>query len=70
MKPVIQTPAIRVAILAYDGVQSLDLCGPHDAFDSANGLKPGAYETVVVTLDGQPFRSESGLRLAPDRSTP
>jgi transcriptional regulator GlxA family with amidase domain len=66
LKPHIHAPAVRVAILAYDGVQSLDLCGPHDAFDSANALKPGAYDVLVVTLDGQPFRSESGLRLAPD----
>lgn len=66
MKPIIHNPAVRIAILAYDGVQSLDLCGPHDAFASANALKPGAYEPLVVTLDGQPFRSEAGLRLTPD----
>jgi transcriptional regulator GlxA family with amidase domain len=66
VKPHIHAPAIRVAILAYDGVQGLDLCGPYDALDSANALKPGAYEALVVTLDGRPFRSEAGLRLAPD----
>jgi transcriptional regulator GlxA family with amidase domain len=66
LKPHIQTPAVRVAILGYEGVQGLDLCGPYDAFDSANQLKPGAYETLVVTLDGRPFRTEAGLRLTPD----
>ena len=59
-------PAIRIALLGYDGVQTLDLSGPLDAFGSANGLKPGAYATMVVTLDGAPFVSEAGLRITPD----
>jgi transcriptional regulator GlxA family with amidase domain len=59
-------PAIRIALLGYDGVQTLDLSGPLDAFCSANGLRPGAYATVVASLDGAPFISEAGLRIAPD----
>jgi transcriptional regulator GlxA family with amidase domain len=59
-------PPIRVALLGYDGVQTLDLCGPLDAFGSANGLRAGSYETVVVSLDGAPFTSEPGLRITPD----
>jgi len=58
-------PAIRVALLGYDGVQTLDLCGPLDAFGSANGLRGGSYEPVVVSLDGGPFTSEPGLRITP-----
>jgi transcriptional regulator GlxA family with amidase domain len=57
---------IRVALLGYDGVQTLDLSGPLDAFCSANGLRPAAYATVVVSLDGAPFASEAGLRITPD----
>src|SRR5580700_9313402 len=60
--------AIRVALLGYDGVQTLDLCGPLDAFGSANGLRRGAYATQVVSLDGAPFTSEAGLRVTPDRA--
>jgi transcriptional regulator GlxA family with amidase domain len=56
---------IRIAILAYDGFQTLDLAGPLDAFDSANGLRPRAYETRIVSLDGDPVASEAGLRLCP-----
>ena len=59
-------PAIRIALLGYDGVQTLDLSGPLDAFCSANELRPGAYATVVASLDGAPFASEAGLRITPD----
>lgn len=60
--------SIRVALLGYDGVQTLDLTGPLDAFSSANTLRPGAYATVVVSLDGGPFASHAGLRVTPDRA--
>ena len=58
--------AVRIALLGYDGVQTLDMAGPLDAFSSANALRRGAYATTVVSLDGAPFVSEAGLRIAPD----
>jgi transcriptional regulator GlxA family with amidase domain len=58
--------AIHVGILGYDGVQTLDLAGPLDAFASANALRAGGYATVVTSLDGAPFVSEAGLRITPD----
>jgi transcriptional regulator GlxA family with amidase domain len=57
---------IRVALLGYDGLQTLDLTGPLDAFESANALRRGGYETRVVSLDGLPFVSGAGLRITPD----
>jgi transcriptional regulator GlxA family with amidase domain len=57
---------IRVAILGFDGLQTLDLTGPLDAFSSANELRRGGYETLVVSLDGKPFTSEAGLKVTPD----
>ena len=57
---------LRVALLGYAGVQTLDLAGPLDAFGAANSARPGAYSTVTTSLDGQPFMSETGLRIAPD----
>jgi transcriptional regulator GlxA family with amidase domain len=57
---------VRIALLGYDGVQTLDLSGPLDAFGSAGALRPGAYATVVCSLDGLPFTSEAGLRITPD----
>jgi transcriptional regulator GlxA family with amidase domain len=56
----------RVAFLGYEGFQAMDICGPLDAFDSANRFRARSYETVITSLDGRPFASESGLRIAPD----
>jgi transcriptional regulator GlxA family with amidase domain len=57
---------IRIAVLGYPGVQTLDLVGPLDAFAAVNAVKPGAYEVATVTLDGEPFQSESRLNITPD----
>jgi transcriptional regulator GlxA family with amidase domain len=57
---------INIVLLAYDGVQTLDLAGPLDAFSAATALRPGAYAVYVATLDGAPFCSEAGLRIVPD----
>jgi len=53
-------------LLGYAGVQTLDVAGPLDAFASANAVRPGAYHTLTVSLDGAAFASESGLKIAPD----
>ena len=55
----------RIAILVYEGVQTLDVAGPLDAFAAANALLPGAYVPLTVSLDGAAVTSESGLRMAP-----
>jgi transcriptional regulator GlxA family with amidase domain len=59
---------IRVVLLGYAGVQTLDLAGPLDAFASANSARAGAYLTLTTSLNGTPFASESGLRIVPDAS--
>jgi transcriptional regulator GlxA family with amidase domain len=59
-------PPLRIVLLAYDGVQTLDLAGPLDAFDAANAVRAGAYGVRTATLDGAPFTSEAGLRITPD----
>ena len=56
---------IRVALLGYDGVQTLDVVGPLDAFDSASQAAPGAYACTVTSVDGAPFTSEAGLSITP-----
>jgi transcriptional regulator GlxA family with amidase domain len=58
--------AIRIVLLGYPGVQTLDLAGPLDAFASANSAQSGAYITQTASLTGAPFASESGLRIVPD----
>ena len=56
-------------VVAFDGLQLLDLAGPVEVLRTATrlGAVP-AYETVVATPHGQTVRSESGVRLGADRS--
>jgi len=60
------TKVIRVALLGFDGVQTLDLVGPLDAFASANQYQARAYEPMVVGLSSRPFSSEAGMRMVPE----
>ncbi len=54
-----------IAILVYEGVQTLDVAAPLDAFAAANELKAGAYAPAIISLDGAPITSETGLRIIP-----
>lgn len=59
----------RVLVVAFDGLQLLDLAGPVEVLRAATRLCPGvAYETVIATPHGQMVRTESGVRLGADRS--
>ena len=62
-------PARSVVVVAFDDCQLLDLAGPIEVLRSATrlGADP-AYEIRVVTPDGEPVRSESGVQLAADGS--
>ena len=61
----------RVAIAAFDGVQSLDLTGPAEVFAAASALLETqgeatthpAYEVTVVGLTGREISTESGVTL-------
>lgn len=57
---------IRIGFLVFDGIQALDLFGPQEAFAEAN--KCGAdlhmnYECLLISEDGQPVTTESGISL-------
>lgn len=62
----------RIGFLLFDDLTALDLVGPADAFGSARlgpeGAARPAYELVVLGPSRQACRSETGLRLTPDRS--
>jgi transcriptional regulator GlxA family with amidase domain len=58
----------QIAILGFEGAQSLDLTGPLEVFDTAERLAEGRYRHAVVSGGGEPFRTSSGLRIAPDYS--
>lgn len=61
----------RIGLVGYDDITALDLVGPMEAFDSANGhCERGApaYSFIVLSHKGRPFMSEAGLKIAADAS--
>src|ERR1700736_1324580 len=61
---------LRVGLIGYEGVQGLDLMGPADAFSIAQiegetGKTQPCYEVVILSLTKKPFRTESGVLIAP-----
>lgn len=63
-------PTRRIAIVAYDGFQLLDVTGPAEVFAKANefipelAARPLLYEIVVASPTGGTIASSSGLALA------
>jgi transcriptional regulator GlxA family with amidase domain len=66
--------ARRVALVVYDGVQSLDVVGPVEVFAGANaylrraGSAAPGYEIVILGPRVGQVRTSSGLRLSVDRT--
>ncbi len=58
----------RIAILAYEGCQLLDVTGPAAVFGAANeGRERPAYEVQIVSPDGGPVTSNCGVALVSRR---
>lgn len=61
----------EILIVAYPGVQSLDVVGPLEVFDAARQLiehtdRPErSYRVSVLSCDGAPLATSSGLTVAP-----
>jgi transcriptional regulator GlxA family with amidase domain len=56
-----------IVIVAYPGVQSLDVTGPLEVFAVANRYRPGSYRTFVVARGpDEVIRTSSGLGLVVD----
>ncbi len=58
----------RIVIVGYDGLTSLDLTGPLEAFSMAlledsNGNPQPCYRVTIAALGAKAFCSESGLRM-------
>lgn len=56
----------RIAIVAFDGVQGLDVMGPVDAFAAANtlsGRARGPYELMLIGAREGPCATEGGVAL-------
>jgi len=58
----------RVVIVAFDGIQSLDVTGPAEAFSIATRFFGADYAIELATPDGAPARASSGLTLNADRA--
>lgn len=59
-------PALDVVLVAFDGVEPIDLAGPASVFSKAEALRPGRYRLHLASPDGGPVRSNAGLCLAVD----
>jgi transcriptional regulator GlxA family with amidase domain len=61
----------RIAILAFEGAQTLDVTGPFEVFSIANRLSGGdEYAVEIVAPDApRPIRTGSGVAIVPDRAT-
>jgi transcriptional regulator GlxA family with amidase domain len=66
----------QIAIVAYPGVQSLDVTGPLEVFAGAQRLieatsRPDrGYEVRLLSRDGQPLVTSSGLTITPHARLP
>ncbi|HMG26421.1 MAG TPA: DJ-1/PfpI family protein, partial [Acidimicrobiia bacterium] len=59
----------EVVVVAFDGLQLLDLAGPVEVLRTATRLGASPpYRTVIATPDGRPVRSESGVSVGADVS--
>jgi transcriptional regulator GlxA family with amidase domain len=58
-------PRRRVAIVAFAGVQALDVVGPAEVFSLADRLASPGYAVEVVAPDADPVSTSSGMRLEP-----
>jgi transcriptional regulator GlxA family with amidase domain len=65
-----RTAPREVAILLYDGVQSLDVTGPLEVFNAANQLQEhrggAGYAVALIARERRPLRTSSGLTVVPD----
>jgi transcriptional regulator GlxA family with amidase domain len=58
----------RVAILAFEDVQALDVSGPMEVFSIAGMVAREPYRIEVVAPEAGTLRTNSGLAIAPDRA--
>ncbi len=64
----------QIAILAFPDVQSLDVTGPLEVFAGAQtlidatGRADRGYEVLILSRDGAPLRTSSGLMIVPHAS--
>lgn len=58
------TPRRTVVVVAFDGVEPLDVVGPTSVFAKATEARAGAYEVIVATPRGGAIQTCGGVALA------
>ena len=56
--------ARQVVLIAFDGVQALDITGPSSVFARANDLVPQSYEVVHASPNGNRVQTQCGIVMA------
>jgi len=69
--------AASVGIFVFEGVELLDLAGPHEVFTTASRLHrrdheqdPELFGVFTVGRTGEPVRAHAGLLITPDHAFP
>jgi transcriptional regulator GlxA family with amidase domain len=64
----VATSKRQVVLVAFDGMQLLDIVGPADILDAATQVLGGqrGYELLIATPDGRPVRGSGGMTLVAD----
>ncbi len=57
-------PARPVVLLAFDGVEAIDVAGPASVFGKAEMLRPGSYRLHIASPRGGTVLTNAGLSLA------
>jgi transcriptional regulator GlxA family with amidase domain len=60
--------SLPTAIVAFDGVQSLDVTGPWEVLHTADLYAGSSRQLLLATPEGRTVRSESGIQLTADAS--
>ena len=58
----------RIGFIGFNNITALDMIAPLEAFGIANTFVDGrahAYELIVMSASGKPFRSELGVSISP-----
>ena len=57
-------PARDVVLVAFDGINPIDIAGPASVFSNAEMLRPGSYRVHIASPTGGTVATNSGLNLA------
>ncbi|MCM5682191.1 DJ-1/PfpI family protein [Schlegelella sp. S2-27] len=57
-------PASDIVLVAFDGVEPIDVAGPASVFSKAESMRPGSYRLHIASPTGHAVLTNAGLSLA------